>query len=149
MEKDFAKWGLLKETLNVSDKRVFFSESEIWWSAIGLNIGTEQDGKNKGFERPVYIFKKFNNDMYWGFPTTSSEKKGVFHFTYQNNGQNESIILSQIRLFDAKRLVRKIRTLSTQESEDITQAFLNLVTYKNETPPQGRGISEAEAVVPL
>lgn len=111
LEKDYWGWYKLKKKLHTSDKsKTFFHEREIWFCSLGLNIGHEQDGKHNKYERPVLILKKFNNYMLWAIPLTSGNKKGkyFFRFKYSQNGKVNSAILSQIRLFDCRRLLRRI-----------------------------------------
>ena len=81
MNKDFDSWNKEKqETENRKRNYNFFYHTrELWWCAVGVNIGVETDGKNQNFERPVLIVKKFNQDMFWGLPLTSHEKAGDFY----------------------------------------------------------------------
>jgi hypothetical protein len=58
--KDFDGWNNEKQRINKTDKKRFFKEREIWWCALGINIGVEIDGKNGAYERPVLIFKYRN-----------------------------------------------------------------------------------------
>ncbi len=58
MEKDFEAWHKKKVGIHKKPKTVFFHEREIWWCALGANVGNEQDGKGALFTRPVLILKK-------------------------------------------------------------------------------------------
>ena len=63
---DIIEWSKKKIEINNSNKYPrFFKEREIWWASIGSNVGSEEDGKNNDFERPVLILKKFNKDLNW------------------------------------------------------------------------------------
>ena len=75
MEKDFLKWHKRKEKLHIEGARVFFHEREVWWCSLGYNVGFEQDGKGYNFARPIIIFKKFNNEVFWAVPLTRATKK--------------------------------------------------------------------------
>ena len=48
MEKDFDKWFVVKKQIHSMGGRVFAHPREIWWCALGANIGYEQDGKRDG-----------------------------------------------------------------------------------------------------
>jgi hypothetical protein len=51
-EKDFAAWHLHKVLLQDEPGRIFhFYEGEVWWCAMGLNLGFEEDGKGVQFAR--------------------------------------------------------------------------------------------------
>ncbi len=132
MKKEFWKWHRLKEQLNDRKRRVFFYEREIWFCSIGLNVGSEQDGKNAWFERPVLIFKKCNPDLFWGIPLTTKSKTGNWYFQfkifYENSIPTEnSAILHQIRIFDTKRLRRKMGVLNEKEFEVLVTQFQQLL----------------------
>jgi mRNA interferase MazF len=125
--KDFQRWHKLKDALNKSNRLIRFHTREIWWCSLGANIGFEQDGKNENFERPVLVFRKFNNNVLWILPLTSSDKIGKYYFQFEYHGKKYSIILSQIRLICAKRLLRKIRTMPKKDFRTIRDKFKNLV----------------------
>jgi mRNA interferase MazF len=57
MEKDFDGWNGRKKTLNGAEGTALFHEREVWWCALGVNIGFEQDGRGGDFERPAIILK--------------------------------------------------------------------------------------------
>src|SRR3954465_7462545 len=103
MHKNFNEWLPLKEVLHLKEKVIFFKEREVWWCTLGANIGFEQDGKNKNFERPVLILKKFNRDSVLAIPLTSRIKKHRYTFVFTHNGQQFSALLSQVRLISTKR----------------------------------------------
>jgi mRNA interferase MazF len=132
MKKDFWKWHRQNEKIHDEKERVFFHEGEIWWCALGANVGFEEDGKNETFERPLLVYRKFNREVFWALPITTKEKSGKFYFQYEHEGKSFSLILSQIRLIDAKRLLRKVRTLSKEEFRGADEAFQKLL--KQTTP---------------
>jgi len=71
MNKDYGQWHYLKSKIEIDTPSPQFRELEIWWCSLGKNVGTEEDGKNNLFERPVLIFRKFNKEIFWGLPLTS------------------------------------------------------------------------------
>ncbi len=112
----YDNWNDLKKS--ISEKtRTYFNKGEIWFVSIGKNIGDEEDGKNSLFERPVVIIRKFNNNIFLGIPLTSQNKDGKFYQKLQSF--KSTAILSQVRLLDAKRLVRKIGKLEHTELESL------------------------------
>ena len=144
MEKDFRAWHALKTELQNNPYRRFFAEREIWICSIGLNIGHEEDGKNERFLRPVVVFKKISSDEFWGIPLTSSERKEPFRYCFEFNGKTTTAILSQIRLLDGKRLLRRSGMMSEKAFFEMAKEFKRLIP-QNEIPPEG-GISRgAEA----
>jgi mRNA interferase MazF len=75
-KKDFRGWCEKKEILHGKDEDLvpYFNERELWWCALGVNIGFEQDGKNEHFERPVLVLRKFNKHLLLVLPQTSKAK---------------------------------------------------------------------------
>ena len=105
----FANWTKIKIRLHLAKQILYFREREIWWAALGVNIGSEQSGKNENFERPVLILRKFNKEVFLGVPLTSKRKVNKYHFSLTGqSGITSYAILSQVRLMSGKRLLRKI-----------------------------------------
>ena len=125
--KNFDKWNKLKKNINENERFLSFYAKEIWWCSLGLNIGYEQDGKNKNYERPVLVLKKFNQNSLWILPITSSDKNGRYYYQFEYSNKKYSIILSQMRLICSKRLLRRIRKISKSEFIKIKKKFKNLV----------------------
>ena len=127
MKKDFKNWHDKKTTINEVGKRPFFHEREVWWCALGANVGFEQDGGGKDFLRPVIIFKKFNNEIFWAIPLTHTQKKSKYYFQFVLEKTPSSAILSQIRLVDACRLSHKLGNLSDNDFGELTKKFKALL----------------------
>lgn len=129
MNKDFDSWNTEKKKTN--DREVghdfFYHPREVWWTALGVNVGVETDGKHHNFERPILIVKKFNKDQFWGIPLTKNEKTGEFYQKIKHDGGVSWAILSQIRVFSTKRLLRKIGRISEKEFEVIQDKLRKLI----------------------
>jgi hypothetical protein len=80
MKKDFDCWNMLKKHIHNGNDPIFCNEREIWWSSIGINVGSEEDGKNNLYERPIIVLKVLNKSMILCVPLTSkirNDKKNV------------------------------------------------------------------------
>ena len=125
MKKDFYRWTTKKEALNDADGTALFHEREVWWCALGANIGFEQDGGPEAFERPVVILKKFNLDARLIVPLTGRPKEGKYYFSVGRIADREAVaVLSQVRFIDRKRLENKIRTLDEDVFRSLAQAVV-------------------------
>ncbi len=133
MKKDFKKWMEQKEKIHNDKVRPFFHEREVWFSSLGENIGFEQDGSGEKFMRPILILRKFNNDVIWAIPLTRTDKTGKYYFhislVTDDNADNRPsvVILTQLRLVDAKRLQYKIGTVKEDEFIKIKEALIALL----------------------
>lgn len=113
MKKDYKQWHSKKSIINNIGKAPFFHEREIWFCHLGSNVGFEQDGSGQDFLRPIIVFRKFNNNIFWAIPLTTTLKQTKFYFVFSfESGNSSSAILSQIRLIDARRLSHKIGDIS-------------------------------------
>jgi len=114
--KKFDEWNKIKKEINQNIKDILPAKRQVWWLSAGLNIGVEEDGKNNNFERPVLVVRVFNKQCFLGIPITSADKTNKkYYFPIEYNGDKYFLILSQIRLFSTKRLLRKIFKLDGQE----------------------------------
>lgn len=69
--KNFDKWNIRKKRIEKKTQIPFFYTREIWRCSLGVNIGSEHDGKNDLYERPVLILKKFNKNTLLILPLTT------------------------------------------------------------------------------
>jgi len=112
MSKDFDAWNKTKKELHEGSSAPFYHEREVWWCSLAVNIGSEQDGTGKNFDRPVVIIRGFNKAVFFAVALTGKRKQGKFYLPLGTiEGRDASAVLSQVRLIDSKRLVRKITTL--------------------------------------
>ena len=128
-KKDFQKWHDKKAYLHGKEHRVFFHEREIWFCHLGENIGFEQDGRGDEFLRPIVVLKKFNLEVLWGVPLTIKGKEQhpyYFIFPFQE-GKKSAVVISQIRLIDAKRLKYKIGEMPLYEFNSLKAKIRHLL----------------------
>jgi mRNA interferase MazF len=118
MDQDFDNWNVKKKELS-NVKRVYFHKGDIWLASIGKNIGDEEDGKHSSFERPVLVVRKFNNSIFLGVPLTSNKDKEGKYYHKLISFSGSTTILSQVRLFDAKRLLRLMGKIKNEELKEI------------------------------
>lgn len=124
--KDFDAWNEVKK-INSIGHRLYFKEREIWWISLGLNIGYEEDGKGEVFMRPVLVMKKFNTNIFLGCPLSKIIKPlNKYYRTINLPAGERSVIISQIRLHDAKRFKERIIACSVEDFEKIKKALRDL-----------------------
>ena len=130
MKKDYLSWHKKKEVLNDREdmKDIYFREKEIWWTALGVNIGFEQDGKGEEFRRPILIIKKFNQYVVLAVPLTTRIKKNKYYVPI-DLGDNipRMVIISQVRLIDTKRFIDKIGVIDEKSFTEIKNAIKTML----------------------
>lgn len=127
-KKDFDSWNKNKKRIHSENENKFYHEREIWWCALGTNIGFEQDGTGKAGERPVLVLKGFSKHVCLVIPLTTSEKKNPYHVTLgEIAGRKAFAIVSQLRLVDTKRLINKIAVIDRKLFETTRKAAKDLL----------------------
>lgn len=128
MKKDFDKWNEIKKDIHYKNERRFYHPREICWCSLGVNVGFEQDGDGKEYQRPVLIFKGFSRNTCLIFPLTTSVKKHKMRIPVgMVDGKEASVIISQPKLIDTKRLVERIDFLDKEIFENIRKAVKDLL----------------------
>ena len=117
----------LEEQLHAQRHTPTFQEREIWWCSVGVNIGHEMDGKNQFYNRPVLIVRKFNPHIFFGVPLTTKIKQNPYYLPIRFKDRAQCVMLSQLRLWDGKRLTHKMGQLPDDQFEAVKQALRRLL----------------------
>ncbi len=125
--KKFDNWNEVKKQIDNKTKISIPKEREVYWASIGENIGFEQNGKSELFTRPVLVFKRFNKNIFFGVPLSTQIKDGNFFFTFTLNGELSNALLVQGKLFDIRRLEKKIGMISKDEFSQLKLKFKDLL----------------------
>jgi mRNA-degrading endonuclease toxin of MazEF toxin-antitoxin module len=123
MNKDFDSWNKVKKDINGKSGPPFYYVREIWWCSLGLNVGSEEDGKNELYERPILILKVFNKKMVRVVPLTSSDKEDDNHTPVLFLGIQSSAKLSQLKTISTQRLSRRLCILDHSQFEKVVVAL--------------------------
>ena len=128
IKKDFDSWNKQKKAIHNLGTNKFYRKREIWWCDLGVNIGFEQDGAGGYNRRPVLILKGLSKNTCIAIPLTASLKKHPMRiFLGMMGNKKVSAIISQMRVVDTKRLIRKIEDLNKEKFEEIRKAVKTLI----------------------
>ncbi len=126
--KPFDKWNNQKKIVDARKNTKTIKERDILFLQIGENVGFEQNGKGDKFLRPVLVYKKFSNHLFLGIPLTSQEKKkSHFYAEFSFKNKKSIAILSQIRLFDSKRIEYCIGQVGRDTFSNIKKKLIALL----------------------
>ena len=109
---------------------IIIKEGEVRWCSLGENIGDEENGKGEVFRRPVLVFKKFNNNIFWGIPMSTKNKDSIYYLRVILKDVEQSVIISQLRVLDTKRLDTQIGFLSDQDFVKVQRSVVDLIKIK-------------------
>lgn len=119
-----------KQKIHETGREWQFREKEIWWMAIGENIGTEVNGKGDDFLRPVLIIRKYGPKGFFGVPLTSQEHIGIWYANFETNGKKQCALLSQAGSFCSYRLYNSIGRITEKDFEIVLQKLRELIFKK-------------------
>jgi mRNA interferase MazF len=127
MQKDFDKWNKEKKRADTEQPRLY-TVREIWWCRLGVNIGTEQDGRGELFLRPAIILRGFGPQACLIVPLTTSLRDHPLRVLVGDvDGHTARANLSQIRIIDTRRLVEKIGFLESEIFVTLRKAVKHLL----------------------
>lgn len=125
--KKFNQWNEVKKMLDEKSQKVDIHEGELWWVSIGINIGSEQDGKGDTSTRPVLVYYKIDENNFYGIPfSTTPQRDQRFTEKAIIEGKTTYALLKHIRDYSIKRLDRKIGFISDKVYDNIIYKVLAL-----------------------
>jgi mRNA-degrading endonuclease toxin of MazEF toxin-antitoxin module len=119
-------WNIRKKKINSTYRENFFYQRDIWWCSLGVNVGSEQDGKNEMFERPVIVIKKFSKNLLWIIPLTRSKGMSLYHIKVTAESY---AIISQLKIISSRRLLRKMGKISRIQYWIIIARIIRLILF--------------------
>lgn len=124
------QWFSLKELMDEKaqqgKKIPKITEAEVWWVAVGENIGIEMNGKSEFFSRPTIIFKKLNHLAFMGIPLSAKGKDDSWHVSFEFQNKRVYAALSQARVFSTARLYSRLGEVTEANMKKIREGFRNL-----------------------
>lgn len=124
-QKDFDEWNNIKKQVDTRE-RVKAHARDIWWVSLGLNIGSEQDGKGDTYERPVIIVKKLSPNMYYVLPLSTKCKNVTMHIEFPHDTVKGYVLLDQMKALDVKRFMRKVGYVDKETFNSIITSLKSL-----------------------
>ncbi len=123
---DWAK-KKLRHNQKENQRDLYFHEGQIWWAALGQNIGLEINGKSEEFNRPVLIIRKYNQHACFVLPLTTQIKSPSVWYQVilkEDDAQiKRAANISQGRIISTRRLLSKQCSVNAKELKRITRAF--------------------------
>lgn len=138
--KDFDGWIEKKKKAHFSENiPPLFKERDIWWVSIGVNVGFEEDGKHEKFIRPVLVLRKFNRELFLGVPMSTKLKENPYYVKVTVKEQIVSVLISQLRVFSAKRIEDKLAELDTNDFNKVKENVVKMINFSLPRKQESRG----------
>lgn len=138
--KDFDGWIVKKKEYHYQPKLPpMFKERDIWWVSVGINVGYEEDGKHEKYIRPVLVLKKFSRDLFLGVPMSTKIKDNRYYIGVTVGGSVVSTLISQIRVFSAKRMQDKLAELDSNDFKKVKSEVIKMISFSPLPKQRSRG----------
>ena len=120
----------VKRKLDTSSGNIYVRAGEIRWVAIGVNVGSEIDGKGASFTRPCLVLHVISNSLALVVPFTSQKKANKqFYHHVELEHFSSYLCLSQMRTVSQQRIFKRIKKVPAQQFIDLrtkVRAFYSL-----------------------
>ena len=110
-------------------KSLLIKQKDLLISMRVKYIGDEENGKGEKLKRPILVIKKFNKNIFWGIPMSSKIKENRYYIRVKLKDNIRSVMISQLRLLDTKRLDIKIGYISREDFDLVRKSIIDLLSY--------------------
>ena len=132
--KDFDGWIAVKKRLHYKGGLRNIKDGDIWWCAIGENVGSEICGKGKTFARPVLVTRKLDRYSFVGVPLTSKKHYGSWYANFEFQNRKQIAIVAQVETISVQRLYSKMGKVPNSDLEMVRAKLCDLVCGEKNIP---------------
>lgn len=120
-KKEFDLWNDIKKNLEKAVSSTYIRAGEIRWASIGVNVGSEMDGKGKSFTRPVLVLHVIGKHLALVLPVSTKIKDSVGYLKINFKGKEQSICLHQMKIVSQKRIFERQGKISEEKLKEIKE----------------------------
>lgn len=126
IKEEFSSWNNVKVSLELHGRQPKISQGQLWWTGVGKNVGSEINGKNERFSRPVLVYRKLCGNQFVAIPLTSQPHEGSWYIHFMQNGKKQTAVVGDAKTMSTKRLYRMIGKIDDADYERVKAGFLKL-----------------------
>jgi mRNA interferase MazF len=127
--KDFDNWNLIKKEINRNERQIFIRAGEIRWVVMGVNVGSEIDGKGPSFTRPALILHVIGSHLAFIVPLSTKLRSVVGYIPFQWHSSPVSLCIHQIRVISQKRILSRKGRIARSKLRYIKQEILKFYSF--------------------
>ena len=117
--KDFDSWNPVKKGINEKEKSHKVRAGEMRWCSLGVNVGSEIDGKGNTFTRPVIIISIAGPDLAFVVPCSTKLHERAGYIQIQLKNKKVSACVHQVKIVSTKRIYDRIQRISKNQIKDL------------------------------
>jgi mRNA interferase MazF len=127
--KNFDKWNEVKKQTETSDTKVYIRAGEIRWISVGVNVGSEIDGKGDSFTRPGLVLHVIGSHLALVVPFSTKIKEVPGYFPFEWKGVTTALCIHQLRIVSQKRILSRKGRVSEDRLKMVKDAILKFYNF--------------------
>ena len=120
--KDFNAWNEDKKAVDARNS-VRVRAGEVRWLSMGVNVGSEIDGKGARFTRPALIVHCIGDKLALILPLTTSDKRIPGYLPFEWKDRRDNLCLHQMKIVSTKRLLNRVAKVSDAKLKTVKNAI--------------------------
>ncbi len=105
--KNFDSWFGVKKRIEEEKRNVYIRAGEIRWVSVGVNIGSELDGKGDSFTRPGLVIHVIGSRLALVIPMSTKVKDVAGYVPFTWKGRTTALCIHQLRVVSQKRILSR------------------------------------------
>lgn len=118
-KKHFEEWSQIKQKIDDDEKMVFIRAGEIRWMILGVNVGSEMDGKGASFTRPVLVLHVVGKKLALIAPLSTKMKDAPGYIVLDWKKKKNSLCIHQMKVVSQKRMLNRIGKISENKLQNV------------------------------
>jgi len=111
--KDFDDWISVKKQIHNDERPSFAKSGDVRWASVGVNVGSEIDGKGKGSHtRPVLVLDIVGKHLALVIPFSTKMHDRAGYVRFPVTEKEMALCVHQMRVVSQKRLLKRIAHLA-------------------------------------
>lgn len=128
--KDFDGWNIVKKRIQEEKRNVYIRAGEIRWIVMGVNVGTEIDGKGVSFTRPVLILHVIGSHLALVMPMSTKVKEMAGYIPFKWKNESRSLCVHQVRVISQKRVLARSGRISENRLHEIKKHICDFFSLR-------------------
>ncbi len=126
--KDFEAWNVQKQKVDQKEAGIYLRAGDVRWVILGINVGSEIDGKGASFTRPALVIRIVGN-MALIIPLSTKIKSMAGYLNLKLNDKEMSLCINQMKVVSQKRILHRLGHISEAKLDSVkdeVKLFFNL-----------------------
>jgi mRNA interferase MazF len=124
--KQFDAWAKIKKEVQEEFRKINIDAGDVRWTSIGVNIGSEIDGKGDSFCRPALVVNVVGSTVAFIIPMSTKIKNDIAgYLEIEFQGERVSLCIHQSRVVSQKRIMKRIGKVTGNDLKVYKQAIKN------------------------